>query len=190
VFEALGSLAAGLAAGSIALVGFGFDSLIEVTASVAAHWRFRADQHVTRRERVERISLRIIGWSFLALAAYIVLDSGHALWRRDSPDRTVWGLVILTMSVIVMPALARAKRRVAHGLGSRSLVAEATQTSLCAYLSVIAFVGIALNAFFGWWWADPVAALAMTPIIVREGIEGLRGSPRCCDIDMVPPGAS
>lgn len=175
LMEAVVSIVAGVLAGSIALIGFGFDSAIEVTAAVAAQWRLRADLDVERREVVERVTLRIIGWSFLALAAYVVYDAGKTLWLRERPDRSIMGITILVLSLIVMPLLARAKRRVASGLASRALHADARQTSLCAWLSAIALAGVALNAAFGWWWADPVAALAMVPIIVNEGVEGVRG---------------
>ena len=174
VVEAVVALGAGIVSGSVALVGFGLDSVIEVTASGAAQWRLRADLDVARRERVERTTLRIIGWSFLALAAYVTLDSANALVRREPPERSVVGLVLLALSAVVMPVLARAKRRVARAMTSRALEADAMQTSLCAYLSVIALAGVALNAALGWWWADPVAALAMVPIIAREGVEGVR----------------
>ena len=180
VLEALVSIVAGLVAGSVALVGFGFDSAIEVTAAVAAQWRLRADLDATRRERVEHLTVRTIGWSFLALAAYVAWESGRTLWLREAPERSIAGMVILVLSVIVMPLLARAKRRVARGLASRALEADARQTSLCAYLSVIALAGVAMNALLGSWWADPVAALAMVPIIVREGLEGVRGE-ECTD---------
>lgn len=173
--EALVAILAGLLAGSVALVGFGVDSAIEVTAAGAAQWRLRADVDPKRRERVERITLRVIGWSFLALATYVTYDSGKALWLLERPDRSIAGIAILAASVIVMPVLARAKRRVAQGLSSSALRADAAQTSLCAYLSLIALIGVALNAFVGWWWADPLAALLMVPIIGREGLEGVRG---------------
>lgn len=179
VVEAVVAIAAGVVAGSVALLGFGLDSVIEVTASGAAQWRLRADLDMARRERAERTTLRIIGWSFLALAAYVVFDSVSALLRREPPERSVVGLVLLALSAIVMPVLARAKRRVARAMTSRALEADATQTSLCAYLSVIALAGVALNATLGWWWADPVAAIAMVPIIAKEGLEGVRA--RGCD---------
>jgi divalent metal cation (Fe/Co/Zn/Cd) transporter len=181
VLEAIVALGAGIVAGSVALVGFGLDSVIEVTASGAAQWRLRSDLDHARRERVERATLRIIGWSFLALAGYVVVDSANALLRREPPERSVVGLVLLALSAVVMPLLARAKRRVARAMTSRALEADAMQTSLCAYLSVIALAGVALNAVLGWWWADPVAALAMTPIIAREGLEGIRGESHCAD---------
>ena len=179
VVEAVVSLTAGVIAGSVALIGFGIDSVIEVTASGAAQWRLRADVDHARRERVERLTLRVIGWSFLALAAYVAVDSVTSLWYRERPDRSTVGTVILALSVIVMPVLARAKRRVARELGSAALEADATQTSLCAYLSVIALAGVALNALVGWWWCDPAAALAMVPIIAKEGVEGIRAKPKC-----------
>jgi divalent metal cation (Fe/Co/Zn/Cd) transporter len=181
VVEAIVAIGAGLVSGSVALLGFGLDSVIEVTASGAAQWRLRADFDPRRRERVERASLRIIGWSFLALAAYVLYDSADALLHGDPPERSIVGLMLLALSAIVMPLLARAKRGVARAMTSRALEADATQTSLCAYLSVIALAGVALNAALGWWWADPVAALAMVPIIAKEGVEGARGEPHCAD---------
>ena len=177
--EAIVSIAAGLVAGSVALVGFGVDSGIEVTASLAAQWRLRADIDPARRERVERVTHRVIGASFLVLAAYVAVDSVTTLWAREAPEPSTVGLVILVLSVLVMPILARAKRRVARALKSGALEADAAQTSLCAYLSVIALAGVGLNAAFGWWWADPAAALAMIPIIGKEGIEGLQGDVEC-----------
>ncbi len=181
VVEAIVALGAGIVSGSVALVGFGLDSVIEVLASGAAQWRLRADLDAGRRERVERPTLRILGWSFLALAAYVALDSLNALLRHEPPERSVVGLVLLALSAVVMPVLARAKRRVARAMTSRALEADAMQTSLCAFLSVIALAGVALNTALGWWWADPAAALAMVPIITREGIEGVRGASHCAD---------
>jgi divalent metal cation (Fe/Co/Zn/Cd) transporter len=181
--EAMVSLIAGVLAGSVALVGFGVDSVIEVTASAAAQWRLRADVDPCRREHVERLTVRVIGWSFLALAAYVVFDSIRTLYQREQPVPSIAGIVTLTLSVIVMPLLARAKRRIARQLSSRALDADASQTSLCAYLSIIALAGVALNAALGWWWADPAAALVMVPIIAREGFEGVRGgdsAEKCC----------
>lgn len=177
--EAVVSIAAGLVSGSVALLGFGVDSGIEVTASVAAQWRLRADLDPELRERVERITHRIIGASFLALALYVAVDSVTALWQREAPETSRIGLVILVLSVVGMPVLARAKRRVALALKSRALEADAAQTSLCAYLSAIALAGVGLNAALGWWWADPVAALLMAPIIAKEGLEGVRGEAEC-----------
>ena len=179
VVEAIVAIGAGVVSGSVALLGFGLDSVIEVTASGAAQWRLRADLEMERRERVERTTHRVIGWSFLALAVYVVVDSANALLRREQPERSVVGLVLLALSAVVMPILARAQRRVARAVTGRALVADAMQTSLCAYLSVIALAGVALNATLGWWWADPVAALAMVPIIAKEGVEGVRAEAHC-----------
>jgi divalent metal cation (Fe/Co/Zn/Cd) transporter len=180
--EAIVSLIAGLFAGSVALIGFGIDSLVEVSASGVAQWRLRSDLHQARRAQVEAITHRIVGFCFLALAAYVVVDSGKTLWYRERPDRTIAGIVILSMSVVVMPLLARAKLKVASAMQSGALRAEARQTSLCAYLSIIALAGVVLNATLGWWWADPTAALCMVPIIVSEGIDGVRAKNRddCC----------
>ena len=180
--EAIASLAAGIIAGSVTLVGFGADSVIEVTSSLAAQWRLRSDAHEARREAAEHRTRIIIGWCFAALATYIVLDSFHSLWTREEPSRSLFGVVVLVLSVIVMPLLARAKHKVALDMGSRALTADATQTSLCAYLSAIALVGVGLNLLVGWWWADPVAALGMTPIILREGLEGIRAKPGEADV--------
>lgn len=151
-----------------------------MTASGAAQWRLRVHHDDNRRDDVERMTLRIIGLSFLALAFYVTADSVKTLYFQEHPARSILGIMILALSVVVTPLLARAKRRVARQLESRALEADAQQTSLCAYLSVIALAGVALNTVVGWWWADPVAALAMVPIIAREGFEGLRGD-TCTD---------
>jgi divalent metal cation (Fe/Co/Zn/Cd) transporter len=179
--EAVAAIAAGLLSGSVVLIGFGLDSVIEVSASGAAQWRLRSDFNITRRDRAERISLRIIGGTFLALAAYVAYDSVDALMHQQEPDRSVFGVIVLVLSVVIMPVLARRKRTVANLLNSGALRADATQTSLCAYLSVIALIGVGLNAAFGLWWADPIAALLMVPIIAREGFEGIRGVDACVD---------
>lgn len=174
--EAIGSLIAGLLAGSVALVGFGVDSVIEVMASLAAQWRLRSDLDPVKRAGVELWTRRIVAICFLALAAYVLADAGNTLWQREAPDRSLFGIVVLSLSVIVMPILARSKKRVARAMQSGALEAEATQTSLCAYLSVIGLGGVALNALSGWWWADPGAALIMVPIIAAEGWEGIRSA--------------
>lgn len=179
--EGIIAIASGVAAGSVALIGFGIDSGIELTASVVALWRLNADADHTRRERAERMSHRIIGALFMALALYVTVDAGLALWNREAPGESLVGIALAATSVLVMPYLARAKRRIGIALGSRALTAEATQTSLCMWLSAILLGGLLLNAVVGWWWADPVAALAMVPIIAKEGVEGLRGAPTCTD---------
>jgi divalent metal cation (Fe/Co/Zn/Cd) transporter len=177
--EGIAAVVAGALAGSISLIGFGVDSVIEVASGGAALWRLHADVDPEKRERVETIAHRIIGGSFLALAAYIAYDAVDSLRHRTAAEESYLGIAIAVGSLIVMPLLARAKRRVAGGLGSRALAADATQTDVCTYLSVILLGGLVLNATLGWWWADPVAALAMTPLIAKEGVEGLKGQPPC-----------
>jgi divalent metal cation (Fe/Co/Zn/Cd) transporter len=178
--EGIIAISAGLLAGSVALVGFGFDSVIEVISGATLLWRLYADVDEERRELVEQRALRIVGWSFLLLAAYVTFDAGKALIRREPPDESMIGIGIAALSLVIMPLLVRAKRRVAAAIGSKALDADATQTALCTYLSAILLGGLLLNALVGWWWADPVAALVMVPIIVKEGLEGIRGE-RCED---------
>ena len=163
---------AGLVAGSIALVGFGFDSGIEVLASLLLIWRL----HVG--EKTEKRALQLVGVSFLILAAYVAFGSIRALVLREPPEESLVGIVLAAASVVIMPLLVRAKRRVAAAINSRAMQAEANQTELCMYLSAILLAGLGLNAWLGWWWADPVAALVMVPIIGNEGREALRGE-RC-----------
>lgn len=178
--EGLIAVVAGLFAGSIALVGFGFDSLIEVTSGAVLLWRLHADIDEERRERVEAISLRIVGICFVVLAIYVSYDSVKSLIKREAPQESIAGIVLAAVSLIIMPLLVRAKRKVARGINSGALMADSKQTELCTYLSAILLGGLLLNALLGWWWADPIAALVMVPIIVKEGIEGLRGE-TCCD---------
>jgi divalent metal cation (Fe/Co/Zn/Cd) transporter len=178
--EAVLSIGAGVLAGSVALVGFGVDSVIELTAGVLALWRLRADVDPRTRARTERQTVRLIGVCFLALAVYVAYDSAQALVGRRAPAKSIVGIVIAAASLIVMPLLARAKRRVAVRLASGAIAAEARQTQICAYLSAILLVGLAVNATVRWWWADPAAGLAMVPLIAREGVEALRGHTICC----------
>jgi len=175
--EALVSLAAGVVAGSIALVGFGVDSVIESLSGGVLLWRLRVGEQGEARERLAH---RLVGVSFLVLAAYVAWEAAGSLWRREEPEASPVGIAIAALSLVVMPILARAKRLVARSLGSGALEADSRQTSLCAWLSAILLAGLGLNAVLGWWWADPVAALGMLPIIVREGMEGLRGE-ACSD---------
>jgi len=178
--EGLASVIAGALAGSIALIGFGVDSVIEVTSGAALLWRLHADIDSESRERIEVRTLRIVGGCFLALAIYVTFDSVKSLILQEPPEHSIPGIVITALSLVIMPFLARAKRRVGVALSSRALVADSKQTELCTYLSAITLGGLLLNALLGWWWADPAAALVMVPIIVREGIEGLRARD-CCD---------
>jgi divalent metal cation (Fe/Co/Zn/Cd) transporter len=177
--EAVVSLVAGLAAGSVSLIGFGLDSTIELTSGGMALWRLRVDGHDARRAVAERVGVRIIGASFLGLAAFVAWEAIDALRHREAPSVSRAGLAIASLSVVIMPVLARAKRTVAYQLGSGTLAADARQTDFCAYLSAILLAGLALNAWLGWWWADPVAGLAMVPIIAKEGIDGVRGRHAC-----------
>jgi divalent metal cation (Fe/Co/Zn/Cd) transporter len=178
--EGLIALEAGWLSGSIALVGFGFDSLIEVTSGVALLWRLHAEVDRARRERAEAISLRIVGVCFVVLAAYVSYDSANSLISHRAPERSLPGIALAIASLIVMPLLARGKRKVARGIGSGAMAADAKQTEFCTYLSAILLGGLVCNALLGWWWADPVAALVMVPIIAKEGIEALYGK-MCCE---------
>ena len=177
--EAIISIGADLLAGSIALIGFGLDSLIEVSSGAALLWRLHMDAP-ERRESAERIALKLVGVSFLLLAAYVAFDAVKSLVRREPPESSYVGIAIAALSLAVMPLLARAKRRVAAEINSRALQADSRQTDICTYLSAILLAGLILNALLGWWWADPVAALVMIPIIAKEGVEALRGE-TCCD---------
>jgi divalent metal cation (Fe/Co/Zn/Cd) transporter len=178
--EGLIAIGAGIAAGSIALVGFGLDSAIEVSSGLALLWRLHQDWNEERRERVELLTLRLVGVSFVALAAYVAWESVGSLVKREPPEESLVGIVLAAVSVVVMPLLARAKRNVARHLGSDAMVADAKQTEFCMYLSAILLAGLTLNAVAGWWWADPAAGLVMVPIIGREGVEALRGKSCCC----------
>jgi divalent metal cation (Fe/Co/Zn/Cd) transporter len=177
--EGFVAIGAGLLAGSIALLGFGFDSAIELAASAAALWRLNTDVNPHERERAELLTLRVVGILFLGLALYVAVDAANALLTREAPEESTVGIVLAAASLVVMPLLARAKRKVAIALGSRALRAESQQTQLCSYLSAILLGGLTLNALFGWWWADPTAALVMVPIIGREGLQALRGHDGC-----------
>ncbi len=173
--EAIAAIGAGIIAGSVALIGFGFDSIIEVSSGAVLLWRLVAGEHR------ERLALKLVGISFLALAAYVAFDAGKSLILREPPDESFIGIAIAALSMVVMPLLARAKRKIATSLNSRAMLADSRQTDICAYLSAILLAGLGLNALFGWWWADPVAALVMIPIIAKEGVEALRGEACCND---------
>jgi divalent metal cation (Fe/Co/Zn/Cd) transporter len=181
--EGLIALAAGFLSGSIALVGFGFDSALEVTSGAALLWSLRADAHEPARAWHDAAALRIVGVCFLLLALYVGYDAAAALVSRDAPQRSVTGIVLAIASLIVMPLLAASKRRVAGRLASAALTADAKQTQLCTYLSGILLCGLLLNATLGWWWADPVAALVMVPVIANEGWGALRGRACCAACD-------
>lgn len=170
------AIVAGAAAGSVALTGFGIDSVIEVSSGILLWWRLRAELGAPPlAAQVETRAARGAGALLLALGAYLLADAVRRLATADQPGPSVAGIVLTALSLVVMPLLARAKLRAAAALGSRALRADAHETIVCAWLSFTTLAGLALNAVFGWWWADPLAALAMLPLIVREGIEALRG---------------
>ncbi len=187
VLEGLVAVIAGVAAGSISLVGFGIDSFIEVTSGSVLLWRMMVDRDAHRRERNERRALRLVGICFLLLAVYIAYESLTDLSWKRAPEHSLPGIILACVSLVVMPLLSRAKRKVGRALGSAAMHADAKQTEFCTYLSAILLAGLVLNALFGLWWADPAAALVMVPIIAKEGIDGLRG--KTCD-DCVPTAAS
>jgi divalent metal cation (Fe/Co/Zn/Cd) transporter len=177
--EGLIAVTAGVFAGSISLVGFGVDSFIEVTSGSALLWRLSMDADLHRREQSERLTLRIVGGCFLALAGYVTYEAVRNLIGQEAAAHSVPGILLACVSLVVMPLLSRAKRRVGTAMLSRAMQADARQTEFCTYLSAILLGGLLLNLLWGWWWADPLAALAMVPIIVKEGIDGLHGDP-CC----------
>jgi divalent metal cation (Fe/Co/Zn/Cd) transporter len=176
--EGLIAVVSGIVAGSVSLVGFGIDSFIEVTSGAALLWRMSRDSDPRQRERSERAALRIVGACFLALAAYIAYESAMDLWQRRAPEHSVSGIILACVSLVVMPLLSRAKRRVGTQLNSSAMHADAKQTEFCTYLSAILLAGLLLNALFALWWADPLAGLVMVPIIAKEGIDGVRA--RAC----------
>jgi divalent metal cation (Fe/Co/Zn/Cd) transporter len=178
--EGLVAVATGVIAGSISLLGFGIDSFVEVASGSVLLWRMSVDADAHRRATNEKRALRIVGVCFLLLAAYIAYESISDLWLRRAPEHSIPGIVLACVSLVVMPLLSRAKRKVGRALGSAAMHADAKQTEFCTYLSAILLLGLLLNAFFGIWWADPLAALIMVPIIANEGIEGLQGK-ACAD---------
>lgn len=183
--EAIIAIVSGLLAGSIALVGFGFDSIVECLSGAVLVWRLRTDADIHRRERVEEISLRLVGLSFLALAAYVGYDAIVTLIKKEAPEHSIPGIILAIASLVVMPLLARAKRRVARGISSGAMHADSRQTDICAYLSAILLGGLLLNLALGWWWADPIAALIMVPIVAKEGVGALRGEHCGCESPLV-----
>ncbi len=180
VLEGAIAIVAGSIAGSVALVGFGLDSAIESSSGAVLLWRLHAERNGENIERLEKTALKLVGIGFLLLAAYVAFDSISTLLLREASRRSVVGIALSLASLLVMPLLARAKRRTASDLNSAALHADSRQTSICAYLSAILLGGLLLNAVAGWWWADPVAALVMVPIIAQEGREALKGD-TCAD---------
>ena len=175
VIEAVVAIIAGTLASSIALIGFGLDSVIEVSSAAAVAWQF-AGRDPARREQV---ALRVIAWSFFALAAFVTVESLRTLFGEREAEQSVVGIVLVATSVVIMPFLSYAQRRSGRELGSASAVADSRQTLLCTYLSAAVLVGLVLNASLGWWWADPAAVLVLAVLAVREGRNAWRGD-LCC----------
>jgi divalent metal cation (Fe/Co/Zn/Cd) transporter len=174
--EGLIAVVAGLFAGSISLVGFGIDSFVEMVSGAAVLWRIGVDSDVERRELNEKRALKVVGGCFLALSAYIAYESVVDLWSKTAPEHSVAGIILACTSLVVMPMLSRAKLKVGSVLRSAAMSADAKQTQFCTYLSGILLGGLLLNSLLGLWWADPLAALLMAPIIANEGIENLKGN--------------
>jgi divalent metal cation (Fe/Co/Zn/Cd) transporter len=172
VLEAIVGLAAGVAAHSVALVAFGLDSVIESASASVLVWRLRSETRATRTaEESERLAVRLVGLAFFALAAYVGARAAFDLIRETQPEESVPGIVLALVSVIVMPLLAWRKRVTARALDSRALQADSRQTTLCTYLSAFLLAGLVANALFGWWWADPLAGLAIAVVATKEGRE-------------------
>lgn len=183
VIEAVVALAAGTIASSVALIGFGLDSVIEVSSAAAVAWQFTASDP----KRRERVALRVIAWSFFALAAYVAVEAVRGLLGAGEAERSPVGIVLVAVSVLVMPFLSFAQRRAGRELGSATAVADSQQTLLCTYLSAAVLVGLVLNAALGWWWADPVAGLVLAVLAVREGRNAWRGDLCCAPAAMPQP---
>ena len=184
LIEGVIAVAAAIAAGSVALLGFGLDSFVESASGAVLIWRLQAERTGrVNSEDIEALDQRahkLVGISLFLLAAYVAGDALVTLYEGDRPDASLVGIVLTSLSIGVMLWLARAKREAAHALGSRALAADAFQTTACWWLSIVVLGGIGLNALFGWWWADPLAALGMTWFLVREGREAWRGDD-CCN---------
>src|SRR6266849_5623737 len=176
--EGIVAVTAGVMAGSISLMGFGIDSFIEVLSGSVLLWRMSVDADVEQRHRNEKRALGIVGLCFLGLAVYITYESARDLLQHRAPEHSIPGIVLACASLLVMPLLSRAKHQVGTQLGSAAMHADAQQTQFCTYLSAILLGGLTINALFGLWWTDPLAALIMVPFIANEGIKGVRG--RAC----------
>jgi len=176
VIEGVVAIGAGIIAGSVALIGFGVDSSIEVISALGLLWRLRTagpEATVAEESAAERRALYMVAATFFLLAAYITFEAVTSLLSREAPDRSTVGLVLSVLSLVIMPALAWWKQRTGRQMGSRALVADAAETWVCSYLSLALLAGVGLYALFGWWWADPVGALAMLPVILWQGWETL-----------------
>ncbi len=180
VVEAVVAIAAGTVASSTALVGFGLDSVVEVSSAAAVAWQFSARDHAVREAR-ERTTLRIIAVSFFVLAAYVTVESARALFGAADAGHSTVGIVLAAVSLAVMPGLSYAQRRAGRELGSATAVADSKQTLLCTYLSAVLLAGLVVNSLFGWSWADPVAALVIAAVAIKEGRDAWRGD-TCCAV--------
>jgi divalent metal cation (Fe/Co/Zn/Cd) transporter len=183
VVEGVIAVTAALAAGSVALLGFGIDSFVESASGSILIWRLLAERRAADHHAVERLDRRahkLVALSLFALALWVAIDASVSLWRSERPEASFAGIVLTVVSIVVMLWLGRAKRRTAAALGSRAMAADAFQTTACFWLSVITLTGIGLNAALGWWWADPMAALGMTVFLGREGMEAWRGEDCGC----------
>lgn len=184
VVEGIVAVSAALAAGSVALLGFGIDSFVECASGLVMIWRLRAErQHRLTNahlDATEHRARRLVAVSLFLLAAYVAFDAAHTLWRVERPLFSMIGVVLTAVSLVVMLWLARAKRRIAREIGSRAMEADAFQTTACWWLSLAALVGIGLNGLFGWWWADPLAALVISALVAKEGREAWAGERDCC----------
>jgi divalent metal cation (Fe/Co/Zn/Cd) transporter len=181
VIEAIVAITAGTIASSTALIGFGLDSVIEVSSAAAVAWQFSAADHPLREAR-EKTTLRIIAVSFFALAAYVTVDAARSLAGTGEAERSIPGIVLAALSLLVMPFLSAAQRKAGREIGSASAVADSKQTLLCTYLSAVLLVGLLLNATLGWTWADPVAALFIAAIAAKEGRNAWLGKGGCCAV--------
>lgn len=175
VIEAVVAISAGVAASSTALIGFGLDSVIEVASAVAVAWQFAGSDPEAR----ERTALKVIAVSFFALALYVAVESVRSLFGAEAAEHSTAGIVVASLSLLIMPLLSCAQRRAGRELGSVSAVADSKQTLLCTYLSGVLLVGLVLNSLFGWWWADPLVGLVIAAVAVKEGRQAWRGE-HCC----------
>lgn len=176
--EAVIALWSGVRAASVALVGFGLDSIIELLAAGALLWRLSAEARGASPQTIEareHLVHRFVGVTFFALAAYVTVEAGWTLWARDIPGISPVGIVLAMASLTIMPLVAWGKLRAAREIGSAALRAEAKETLACSYLSAALLIGLVANAAAGWWWADPIAALLMVPWLLKEGMEGWQG---------------
>ncbi|MCG3117855.1 MAG: cation transporter [Candidatus Manganitrophus sp. SA1] len=182
LIEGIVSIAAGLLAGSVALVRFGLDSFVESLSGTVMIWWFSSHQALTPEEeaRREARAVRLVGCAFLILGAYVTYESIEKLVRREAPDPSLQGLIIATLSIIMMPTLFYLKYKTGKALGSRSAVADSKQTLACVFLSVALLIGLGLNYLYGFWWADPVAGLVIVLFVMREGYQALREEKLCC----------